>query len=221
MAPAGARGPGCGHTAVNTTTAVPDMTPLAAAAAPTPARALRRLALAAALLIPLAAPALTAGAGAPLQTIDRLDVDRYMGSWYEIAKYPNRFQRQCVADTQAQYRQRDDGQLDVINRCRQTNGEMTEAIGRARQLGAADSPRLQVRFAPAWLSWLPMVWGDYWVIDLDPAYQLVAVSEPSREYLWILSRTPRVDPAAYQALLGRLQAQGFDPSKLEPTVQAN
>jgi len=165
------------------------MTPLAAAAL-TPARTLRRLALAAALLIPLAAPAQTAGAGAPLQTIDRLDVARYMGSWYEIAKYPNRFQRQCVADTQAQYRQREDGQLDVINRCRQANGERSEAIGRARQLGAADSPRLEVRFAPAWLSWLPMVWGDYWVIDLDPAYQLVAVSEPSREYLWILSRTP-------------------------------
>ena len=184
-----------------------------------------RLALVAALLAPLAAPAQTAGqspaSDAPLQTIARLDVDRYMGSWYEIAKYPNRFQRQCVADTQAQYRQREDGQLDVINRCRQANGEMTEAIGRARPVGAADSSRLQVRFAPAWLSWLPMVWGDYWVIDLDPAYQLVAVSEPRREYLWILSRTPRVDPAAYQALLGRLQAQGFDPSKLEPTVQAN
>ena len=184
-----------------------------------------RLALVAALLAPLAAPAQTAGqspaSDAPLQTIARLDVARYMGTWYEIAKVPNRFQRHCAADTQALYRQREDGQLDVINSCRQANGERTEAIGRARQLGAADSPRLEVRFAPAWLSWLPMVWGDYWVIDLDPTYQLVAVSEPKREYLWILSRTPRVDAAAYQALLGRLQLQGFDPSKLEPTVQAN
>jgi apolipoprotein D and lipocalin family protein len=64
-----------------------------------------------------------------------------------------------------------------------------------------------------------MVWGDYWVIDLDPAYRLVAVSEPKREYLWILSRSPAVDPVAYQALLGRLQAKGFDVSKLEPTSQ--
>jgi len=79
---------------------------------------------------------------------------------------------------------------------------------------------LEVRFAPAWLSWVPMVWGNYWVIDLDPAYQLVAVSEPSREYLWVLSRTPTVDAAAYQALLGRLQAQGFDLSKLERSAQA-
>jgi apolipoprotein D and lipocalin family protein len=76
-----------------------------------------------------------------------------------------------------------------------------------------------VRFAPAWLSWLPMVWGNYWVIDLDPGYRLAAVSEPSREFLWILSRTPTVDAAAYQALQGRLQAKGFDLSKLERTVQ--
>jgi apolipoprotein D and lipocalin family protein len=119
----------------------------------------------------------------------------------------------------AQYRQRDDGQVDVINRCRQASGEITEAVGRARQDGAADSPKLEVRFAPAWLSWLPMVWGNYWVIDLDPAYQLAAVSEPGRDYLWILSRTPAVDAATYQALLGRLQAKGFDLAKLEKTAQ--
>lgn len=155
----------------------------------------------------------------PLTAVDRLDVGRYLGTWYEIAKYPNRFQAKCVADTQALYRRRDDGQIDVINRCRQADGAMTEAVGRARQVGAADSPRLEVRFAPAWLSWLPMVWGDYWVIDLDPAYQLAAVSEPSREYLWVLSRTPTVDASAYQALLERLQAKGFDLSKLDKTAQ--
>ena len=188
---------------------------------PTPStlRHVFHLALAMTLLTPLAAPAQTGTAPEPLQTIERLDVGRYLGTWYEIAKYPNRFQAKCVADTQALYRRRDDGQIDVVNRCRQANGEMTEAVGRARQIGAADSPKLEVRFAPAWLSWLPMVWGDYWVIDLDPAYQLVAVSEPSREYLWVLSRTPTVDAAVYQALMGRLQAKGFDLSKLEKTAQ--
>lgn len=184
-----------------------------------PPRFLSPLALALTLLAPLAVPAQTAASPGPLQTIERLDVGRYLGAWFEIAKYPNRFQRQCVRDTQAQYRLRDDGQLDVINRCRAANGEMAEAVGRARQIGAADSPRLEVRFAPAWLSWLPMVWGNYWVIDLDPAYQLVAVSEPSREYLWVLSRTPAVDAAAYQALLERLRAKGFDLTRLERTAQ--
>lgn len=182
-------------------------------------RCLLSVALALSLLTPLSAAAQPTEPPQSLQTIERLDVARYLGTWYEIAKYPNRFQRQCVSDTQALYRQRDDGQLDVVNRCRQANGEMTEAVGRARQIGAADSPKLEVRFAPAWLSWLPMVWGNYWVIDLDPAYQMVAVSEPKREYLWVLSRTPAVDAAAYQALLARLQAKGFDLSKLEKSAQ--
>jgi apolipoprotein D and lipocalin family protein len=125
-----------------------------------------------------------------------------------------------VADTSALYRLRDDGQLDVINRCREASGAMAEAVGRARQNGAADVPKLEVRFAPAWLAWLPMVWANYWVIDLDPGYQLAAVSEPDREYLWILSRTPTVDAGAYQALLGRLRDQGFDLSRLEPTARS-
>ncbi|NWF46652.1 lipocalin family protein [Hydrogenophaga sp. D2P1] len=185
----------------------------------TPSPTLRQLALSLALLSPFAAPAQTSAPPEPLQTIARLDVGRYLGTWYEIAKYPNRFQRQCVADTSALYRLRDDGQLDVINRCRQANGEVAEAVGRARQDGPADSPKLKVRFAPAWLSWLPMVWGNYWVIDIDADYQLVAVSESSREYLWVLSRTPTVEAGAYQALLGRLQAKGFDLSKLERTTQ--
>ena len=185
----------------------------------TPSPTLRQLALSLALLSPFAASAQTSAPPEPLQTIARLDVGRYLGTWYEIAKYPNRFRRQCVADTSALYRLRDDGQLDVINRCRQANGEVAEAVGRARQDGPVDSPKLKVRFAPAWLSWLPMVWGNYWVIDLDTDYQLVAVSEPSREYLWVLSRTPTVEAGVYQALLGRLREKGFEVGRLERTTQ--
>lgn len=112
-----------------------------------------------------------------------------------------------------------DGGVQVINRCRQGSGEMKEALGSGRQIGDATSSKLEVRFAPAWLSFLPMVWGDHWVIDLDPAYQLVAVSEPKREYLWILSRSMKVDSAAYDALLGRLTRKGFDLQRLERTLQ--
>jgi apolipoprotein D and lipocalin family protein len=152
---------------------------------------------------------------APLAPIASLDVARYMGTWHEVARYPNVFQRRCVADTSARYTLLPDGRVEVLNRCRNADGELIEALGEARQQGAADSPRLKVRFAPAWLSWLPLVWGDYWVIDLDEAYQLVAVSEPGRDYLWVLSRTPQVAPAAYDALLARLAAQGFDLNRLE------
>lgn len=155
----------------------------------------------------------------PLTTISALDVPRYLGTWYEIAKYPNSFQKKCVANTQARYTLLSDGQLQVVNRCRLADGQTSEAIGAARQQGDASSPKLKVRFAPAWLSIFPFVWGDYWVIDLDPAYQLAAVAEPKREYLWILSRTPKVDSKSYQALLERLTQQGFDIGKLENSPQ--
>ncbi len=154
-----------------------------------------------------------------LSPISALDVPRYMGVWWEIAKFPNWFQRNCVADTRAEYSLAADGTVQVLNRCRRASGEVDQALGQARQIGGPASPRLQVRFAPAWLSLIPLVWGDYWVIDLDEAYQLVAVSEPQRRYLWVLSRTPEVDPKAYASLLERLSARGFDVRQLERTAQ--
>jgi apolipoprotein D and lipocalin family protein len=152
-------------------------------------------------------------------SIASLDVPRYMGTWYEIAKYPNVFQRRCVRNTRAQYLAQVDGKVQVLNRCVTESGEEISALGLALQIGPNTSPRLKVRFAPAWLGWLPLVWGDYWVIDLDDNYQLAAVSDPSREYLWVLSRTPLVDANTYNALLKRLSAQGFDLGKLDRTPQ--
>ena len=166
-----------------------------------------------------AQPATAPAQPGPLLTIAALDVPRYMGTWYEIAKYPNSFQKKCLADTSAQYSLLPGGTVQVVNRCRKENGDFDQAIGEARQIGAATSPKLQVRFAPAWLSWLPVVWGNYWVIDLDEAYQLVAVSEPTREYLWVLSRTPQVSDQAYGALLLRLKAQGLSLERLERSKQ--
>jgi len=156
---------------------------------------------------------------APLKPVESLDVSRYMGVWHEVAKYPNWFQRKCASNTHATYKALAPGRVEVLNRCRTAEGKMIEALGLARQIGAADSPKLEVRFAPEWLSLIPLVWGDYWVIDIDEAYQLVAVSEPKRNYLWVLSRTPQVNAAAYEALLQRLKAQGFDLNKLELSAQ--
>ena len=155
----------------------------------------------------------------PVATILTLDVPRYMGTWYEIAKFPNRFQAKCTANTRAQYLAQTDGSVQVLNSCATADGSTIDALGKAIQVGATNSPKLQVRFAPAWLSWLPMVWGDYWVIDLDADYQLAAVSDAKREYLWVLSRTPQVSAKAYDALLQRLKAQHFDVQKLERTPQ--
>ena len=155
-----------------------------------------------------------------LQAISTLDVPRYLGRWYEIAKFPNSFQKDCTSDTSANYVLRPDGQIEVQNQCRLADGRLKMAMGLARQLGGPTSAKLEVRFAPAWLSFLPFVWGDYWVVDLDAGYELVAVSEPGRQYLWILSRTPVVDEARYKALLQRLIGMGLDVHKLEKSVQS-
>ena len=154
---------------------------------------------------------------APLKTVAAVDVPRYMGTWHEVAKYPNWFQKKCASSTQATYSLQADGRVQVLNRCKTDKGEWSEALGAARQIGGPTSAQLKVRFAPAWLSFIPMVWGDYWIIDLDPDYQWVVVSEPKREYLWILSRTPQLPAATYQALLSKLDKLGFDLKKIEPS----
>jgi apolipoprotein D and lipocalin family protein len=169
----------------------------------------------------LAQPQLTEPAPAPLEAIATLDVPRYMGTWYEIAKYPNWFQKKCVSNTSAQYTAEASGSLTVLNRCQKADGSMSEALGAAKQVGSATSAKLEVRFAPAWLSFLPFVWGNYWVIDLDEQYQLAAVSEPTRKYLWILSRTKTVDPKVYDALLQRLQQKGFNLNEIERSLQTD
>jgi apolipoprotein D and lipocalin family protein len=155
----------------------------------------------------------------PLQPIQSLNLPRYMGTWYEVAKFPNRFQSHCQSDTQANYRVLPEGGVEVINRCRKADGVLDQAVGLARRVGPQDSATLTVRFAPEWLSFLPMVWGNYWVIDLDDDYTLAAVSEPKREYLWVLSRTPQVDAKRWNALMHRLEALGLSIGKLERTPQ--
>lgn len=156
---------------------------------------------------------------AALKAIAQLDLQRYLGRWYEIAKFPNRFQRQCVWGTSADYSHLPNGQIRVLNQCRNSAGNWEHAIGVAQPIEGPSSAKLKVRFAPEWLSFLPFVWGDYWVVDLDEKYELVAVSEPQREFLWILSRTPAVSEFSYTELLGRLAAMGLDIQKLEKTPQ--
>lgn len=152
---------------------------------------------------------------APLKTVERVDLKRYAGKWHQIALLPNRFQAQCLSDTTATYTLQADGKIEVKNRCVIEGGKTEEVIGAVKPLsGDTTGAKLKVRFAPAWLAWLPQVWGNYWVIDLDPDYQYAAVSEPDRKFLWILSRTPTMDAAKYSALMARLTAMDFDTTKL-------
>lgn len=156
---------------------------------------------------------------APLQSLPSLDVPPYMGTWYQVALFPNRFQKQCVSDTTATYRQLPDGTVEVINRCRTTEGRMDEVIGLARPTGALNGrllqpAQLEVSFLPSWLRWLPVGWGRYWVIQLADDGRYAVISEPSREYLWILSRKPALTPADEAAIRTRLTQQGFDLAAL-------
>jgi apolipoprotein D and lipocalin family protein len=154
-----------------------------------------------------------------VKSIDHLDISQYMGSWYEIAKLPNWFQRNCTQNTKATYQLINPAQIQVLNQCQTANGENIQALGMARPRANGLPAQLEVRFAPSWLGLLPFVWGDYWVLDLDPQYQLAAVGDPSKKYLWILSRTPQITEASYKALTQRLSLMGFDVSRLEKTTQ--
>lgn len=168
----------------------------------------------------LSALLLAAGAACaaePLTTVGPVDLPRYAGQWYEVAKYPNRFQRQCIGDTTATYRLLDDGSVGVVNRCRTREG-MDEANGVARRVdGRTD--RLEVSFLPAALRWLPIGWGRYWIIELAPDYRYAVIGEPSREYLWVLARTRTLSPDDRRAIEARLPVHGYDPTRLVDSPQ--
>jgi len=150
---------------------------------------------------------------APLPTVDHVDLDRYLGTWYEIARYPAPFQEGCVA-TSATYSPREDGGIRVINRClvESFDGELREAEGRARIVDAETNAKLKVTF------FWPF-YGDYWVLGLGPEYDWALVGEPSRRYLWVLSRTRQMEPEIFTEIIGSLPALGYDAERLLNTPQ--
>ncbi|GAB2315468.1 lipocalin family protein [Stenotrophomonas maltophilia] len=162
-----------------------------------------------ALLACLLLAALPVIAAEPVRAVDTLDIDRYAGQWHEIAHLPVSFQKQCVGEITANYGLRRDGRISVTNACRNGDGERVVAEGVARPV-AGHPGQLQVRFVPDWLSWVPLVWADYWVLALDPDYQWALVGEPDRKYLWILSRLPEMDRARFEQLKAKAETMGYD-----------
>lgn len=175
------------------------------------AGALSAALLSAAALLPVGVA--TAAASDDVTSVESLDITRYAGEWHEIARLPMFFQRKCKDEVTAQYTLRDDALVGVVNRCRTEDGDRLEAEGVARR-DPDHAGRLEVRFAPDWLSWLPLTWADYWVIALDPDYQWAMVGEPGRDYLWILSRTPEMERARFDALKAQAEAMGYDLESL-------
>ncbi len=160
----------------------------------------------------MAALALPATA-AEVTSVETLDITRYAGQWHEVARLPMFFQRKCVGEVTAQYTLGDDGLVGVRNSCKTEDGETVVVDGVARR-DAEHAGRLEVRFAPDWLSWLPLTWADYWVIALDPDYQWAIVGGPGREYLWMLSRTPDMSREQLEQLKARAVAMGYDLDEL-------
>lgn len=155
----------------------------------------------------------------PVRPVENLDLGRYLGRWYEIARFPNRFQERCTGNVTATYSRRDDGRIDVRNACTTAEGTI-ESRGVARLADrSGPTSTLEVRFAPAILSLFPAVWGDYWVLDIAPDYGTAVVGSPDRRYLWLLSRTPLVDQATYARMVAAARSQGFDVDALERTPQ--
>ncbi|MCD7097174.1 lipocalin family protein [Stenotrophomonas sp. MMGLT7] len=168
---------------------------------------MRHLQLALLCLIFLAAA--PARAATDVVSVPELDIGRYAGQWHEIARLPMSFQNKCVGDVTASYTLRSDGLVGVHNACRVAGGGIESAEGRARRIPGKPG-QLEVSFVPQWLTWLPLVWADYWVIALDPDYQWAVVGDPKRKYLWILSRSPSMDRALFGQLRQRAEAMGYD-----------
>ena len=155
----------------------------------------------------------------PLETVDKVDLNRYLGTWYEIARFDQTFQKGCTA-VSAIYSKRKDGDINVDNSCRigSPQGKLKQSTGRAWVVDTKTNAKLKVQF---FLKWFKLSWfsGDYWIIELDEDnYSYAVIGEPSRQYLWILSRTKTMEESLYNELVARIRDQGFETSKLLRTL---
>ncbi len=168
-----------------------------------------------ALFMPLGGCVPLAGEGfAPLETVASVDVERYMGTWYEIARYPTPFEEGCFGVT-AEYTLQSDGRVRVVNTCRGEDGTtVTSRIeGFATVADATTNAKLTVYF------FFPFG-APYWILELGKDYEYAVVGDPSRRFLWVLSRTPVLDEPTYNEILARLPEKGYDPARLELTPQS-
>lgn len=149
----------------------------------------------------------------PPETVPHVDLKRYIGVWYEIARYPHSFQEGCVG-SRATYSLRDDGKITVLNECYvgSLDGELRSAKGKAWIIDKASNAKLKVSF------FWPFS-GDYWIIDLGRDYEYAVIGHPKRTYLWILSRTKTMREEVYEEILSRLRKSHYDTAKLIKTPQ--
>lgn len=143
-----------------------------------------------------------------LTTVPQVDINRYLGKWYEVGRYPNRFQKDCYLST-ATYTLLDNGKIEVFNECRKDNpqGKYKSIRGKAKIVDTKTNAKLKVSF------FWPF-YGDYWIVGLGDQYEYALVSEPSMKYLWILSRTPQLDIVTEAKVYKTLKEKGFDTDRI-------
>ena len=152
-------------------------------------------------------------------TVSSVDLKQYSGKWFEIARYSNKSQKNCIGNTTMTYTMKEDGSFGVLNECLKKDGTMIDAKGEAKIVDKTSNSKMEVRYAPGFMAFLSTGWNDYWILDLDEKYQYAAVGDADRDNLWILSRTPKLNDAAYQNILRRVETMGFKPGKLIKTPQ--
>lgn len=150
-------------------------------------------------------------------TVQKVDLKKYIGTWYEIAKIPNRFQKNCAGNTTATYSINEDGSIKVVNKCKEEDGEYSDVDGIAKVVDKKTNAKLEVSFV-SFLGIRPF-WGDYWIIGLDNDYKWAVIGTPDRKYGWILSRTKTLDPATRTSIEDLLKKQGYNPKDFINTKQ--
>ena len=154
-----------------------------------------------------------------LAAIPKLELSKYLGLWYEIARKPLYFQRECQSDVTARYTINEYGNVAVDNRCNTNDGRVLRSLGEAFISNEPFNSKLKVSFIPEAIRWLPVARGDYWILKIDPQYQMVLVGEPKRKYMWLLSRDPHPDEAKVNEFLRYAQTVGFNTKDIIRTKQ--
>lgn len=178
---------------------------------------LAKIAVGGAVLIGLGAVTMAYAQSKSLSTVDKIELDRYLGVWYEVARKPMYFQNQCDRDVSATYTLNENGNVTVDNRCYSKDGKLKQSIGEAFVQNAPFNSKLKVSFLPEAVRWLPVGRGDYWILKIDDHYQTVLVGEPRRKYMWVLSRSAQADQAIVKEYLEYAKSLGYDLSDVIQT----
>ena len=149
----------------------------------------------------------------PVEAVEFVDLNRYLGRWYEIARLPNFFEKADMQNIVAEYTLLPSGAVGVRNSSERANGNTSQVNGVAHVVDETNA-KLRVTFAPEPLRLMPFVWGNYWILELDADYQWAIVGEPTRKFLWILSRNPRLSEAEYESVCAKVVEKGYDVAKL-------